>query len=442
MKHILIVTSLLLASFYTNSNAAVHLSDDGTGQLAIVPFYSVANGLETHLKVINTTDQYKAVKVNVRTADLSAHPVYSLNVYLSPHDTWRLAMGQRNNFIAAMNADKTCTLGLTDPADQAVDWSELIWETGFMEVIEMGEIDPIIMNFYNNQNDLCTYIKDIWSTGGQWSSDPLKGIKPATGGLRTDTTIHTPIGSNEPNLDSGTKNSRMIYKGNVIETTWNHGYEAVSALLMKESVTNEYSLLTPVRGHSEWIITMPTMSYHLSEQANQSIAEKNFYYPEGQSINNYIYSREGIDVAQPCFRFSCAWISDVAYLTQLTSVYSLSNTLDNKDFSSVLSVPKNNNTYNFHIYSYKPQFSDSEKIAAQEGIIKLNFTERGAWGPGFSPQASLSGNNILTSQPQTYYGLPVIGFAAHFSYNDAVNAVYSRSQNYSVTRRITEGEPD
>lgn len=466
MKHFFLLTGLLLAGFCGPLNAAVHLSNDGIGQVAIVPFYSVANGLETHLKVINTSDQYKAVRVNVRTADLSAHPVYSLNVYLSPRDTWRLAMGQRNDFIGAITADQTCTMGLTNPADQAIDWSEYIWQTGFMEVIEMGDFDPITMGLYNHQNNLCTYIKDAWSVGGQWSNNPLKGIKPATGNIRVSTEllnvakgysfeipvtllsdffvagtlIHTPVGSHEPNLDSGTKNSRVFYKGEVIETTWNHGYEAVSALLMKESVTNEYNLLTPIRGHSEWIMTLPTMSFHLYSQGNKPIANKDFYYPEGQSINYRAYSSEGFDVPPPCFRFSCAWYPDIAYLSQLTSVYSLTNTLDNDNFSSNLSISTNPNTYNFHVYSYKPQFSDSEKIAAQEGVLKLNFTEKGNSGPGQLPQVSITGINTDTGLNQTFYGLPVIGFAAHFYYNDAALATYSRSQNHSATRRITESE--
>jgi len=250
MKHFFLLTGLLLAGFCGPLNAAVHLSNDGIGQVAIVPFYSVANGLETHLKVINTSDQYKAVRVNVRTADLSAHPVYSLNVYLSPRDTWRLAMGQRNDFIGAMNADKTCVLGLEDPATQSVDWSEYIWDTGFIEVIEMGEIDSDLLGFVTNEDPtkVCQDYTDSWDRSsiiGYWGYDSDRGILPAKGGLsvtseiinvadgysfniptttfknfyETGGKLHTQAGSDEPNLNSGTRYSRLIHKGEVVNTT-------------------------------------------------------------------------------------------------------------------------------------------------------------------------------------------------------------------------------
>lgn len=377
MKRFLTISSLFLICFQCQTLAAVHLSNDGTGQVGIVPFYSVVDGNETHLRIMNTSDQYKAVRVNVRTADTAAQSLYSLNVYLRPHDTWRIALLQRDGFITGLNTDNTCTLGLTDPRKQPIDWSNHIWETGFIEVIEMGEIDPATMDFYSDypgEVNYCGSIEQAWSNNGIWSNNPLQGLQPATGGLQvttelinvaagfsfhmpvtmladfypSNTTLHTAAGSAEPNLSSGSKDSRILYDGDVVETTWNHGYEAVSALLMKQSVTNEFSLITEVRGQTEWTMTFPTLAYHLSDPD----FSENFYYPNNE-VDYAAFSVEGWQTPYPCLSghtCSSSNATKIDYLKQHTAVYNFMRYI-NQDDPMNLSRTDADNVYIYNVNS-------------------------------------------------------------------------------------------
>jgi len=462
MKHILTITSLFLIVFQCQTIAAVHLSDDGTGEVGIVPFYSVVDGNETHLRVINTGNQYTAVRVNVRTADITAQAVYSLNVYLRPHDTWRMAMGQRDDFIAAINTGTTCTLGLTDPASQPVDWSNHIWETGFIEVIEMGNISPITIGQHGDETSYCSLIEEAWSEAGPWSQDPLQGVNPVAGELQITTELinvadgfsfnvpvtlladfypeglrlHTSPESDQPNLDSGTHNSQMTYKGDFIETSWEHGYEAVSALLMKETLSNEFNLIEPILGQTEWIMTFPTLSFHL----NAANFEDNFHYPVTE-FNYSLFSSEGQDIPRPCVGGKLCWPiapPKISYLTQHTAVYNLMK-YDNENYPSNLINTMADNAFEFNVNYDSWRLTTQRQMESQSGTAKLIFPSPHPYSP---VKAQLTGVDSQTGIEQIYHGLPMIGFAVHFIYNNSVPAVYSRSINHSSTRLITDQTPD
>ncbi|KAA3651483.1 MAG: hypothetical protein DWP95_00535 [Proteobacteria bacterium] len=461
MKRILLFIGLFLLGIQYQSLAAVHLSNDGTGQVGIVPFYSTVDGNETHLRVINTGDQYKAVRVNVRTADITAQPVYSLNVYLRPHDTWRMAMGQQDDFIAAINTDTTCTLGLTDPANQAVDWSNHIWETGFIEVIEMGNISPATIGQYVAENEYCSLIEEAWADGGAWADNPLAGINPVNGELQVTTElinvpdgfsfnipvtmlvdfypegskVHTSTGSEQPNLGSGTQISRIIYDGNLVETTWQHGYEAVSALLMKETLSNEFNLIEPIGGQTDWIMTFPTLAFHVSS----AHFEENFQYPVSK-FNYNIFSSEGQDIPLPCVGRFCFPVGKprINYLTQHTAVYNFKE-LNAENFTSNLINTSSNNAFEFGINYNSEWLPIQRQKESQSGTVKLIFPSP---NPNYPVRSQLVGIDSQTGIQHIYHGLPMIGFAAHFSYNNSIPAVYSRSVQHTATRLITEEQPE
>ena len=462
MKRTLILSALMLASYHFQATAAVHLSNDGTGQVAIVPFYSVVDGNETHLRVMNAGDQYKAVRVNVRTADISAQPVYSLNVYLRPHDTWRMAMGQRDGFIAAINTDTTCTLGLTDPGDQAVDWSNHIWETGFIEVIEMGNISPATIGQYVGENEYCSLMEEAWTDGGAWADNPLAGLNPSTGELQVTTElfngvagyslnipatmladfypqgsiVHTTAGSSEPNLDSGSHDSRIIHNGETIETTWEHGYEAVSALLMKDTITNEFNLIESILGQTEWIMTFPTLAFHL----NTANFDENFHYPVTE-FNFDLFSSEGQEIPLPCVpsNFICFPFGQpkISYLTQHTAVYKFMK-YDEENYQTNLIYMMADNAFEFNVNYNGENLNPQRQKESQSGTAQLFLTSP---HPNSPIKAQLIGVDSQSSSEQIYHGIPMIGFAVHFSYNNALPAVYSRSVSHTATRLITE-EPD
>ena len=66
---------------------AVHVNEDGTGQVLILPYYNVNNNFATQIGITNTTDEYKAVKLRFRESGKS-QDVLDFNVYMSPWDQW------------------------------------------------------------------------------------------------------------------------------------------------------------------------------------------------------------------------------------------------------------------------------------------------------------------------------------------------------------------
>ena len=66
---------------------AVNLNSDGVGQVLVYPYYTVNNGLNTLISVVNTTDETKAVKVRFLEGK-NSRECLDFNVYMSPYDVW------------------------------------------------------------------------------------------------------------------------------------------------------------------------------------------------------------------------------------------------------------------------------------------------------------------------------------------------------------------
>ncbi|MBL0038217.1 MAG: hypothetical protein IPP36_05910 [Nitrosomonadales bacterium] len=65
-------------------SAAVHLSDDGQGQVLIYPYYTTRAGNDTYLSVLNSTALSKALKFVSQKARMAARCIFS---YLFPRMT-------------------------------------------------------------------------------------------------------------------------------------------------------------------------------------------------------------------------------------------------------------------------------------------------------------------------------------------------------------------
>ncbi len=156
-----VLAAAVAATFGAMGNAhAVNLDSDGLGQVLIMPFYTVQGTNETLISVVNTTDNVKAVKVRFREA-MNSRDVLDFNLYLSPHDVWVAKVmdaedGGAKLFVPA--SEETCTVpmipaegqpflpfdyagveGLREPADAGPYGIERT-ETGYVEIIEMGEM--------------------------------------------------------------------------------------------------------------------------------------------------------------------------------------------------------------------------------------------------------------------------------------------------------------
>ena len=152
------------------AHAAMYVNERGTGETLIYPFYSAENGNNTLVNIANTTTDTKAVKVRILEAQ-NSQEVLDFNLYLSPRDHFSFAIAATDEGGAKLvTGDNSCTVptipadgvafrGLKyagdklatedDPATDADESKDNFDNTGigrtqvgYIEVIEMGQIDP------------------------------------------------------------------------------------------------------------------------------------------------------------------------------------------------------------------------------------------------------------------------------------------------------------
>lgn len=157
----LVAAGLVAGATMSMPSQAVVMSEDGTGEVLIYPFYTVQGPADaprtTLFTITNTTADYKAVKVRFHEAH-NSRDALDFNLYLSPYDVWTGSVSRTAAGVAAMTtADKSCTIpsvimtGTNSFSTAAYtqtsnndggNQDELRTNEGYIEVIEMGVIDP------------------------------------------------------------------------------------------------------------------------------------------------------------------------------------------------------------------------------------------------------------------------------------------------------------
>ena len=119
---------------------AQQVSRTETGDLAIIPYYTVKDGVNTGMHVINTTDSTQVVKVRLRRGTDSKDAL-DFNLVMSPRDEWTANIGAGGSTgVVVTTNDNTCTVpafpegGAEMPSTFADGATE-----GYVEVIAMAE---------------------------------------------------------------------------------------------------------------------------------------------------------------------------------------------------------------------------------------------------------------------------------------------------------------
>ena len=127
-------------------NAQTVAADTETGDLAIVPYYTVLNGYSTGINIINTADQTHAIKVRFRRAEDSMDAL-DFNVVLSPYDMYTGFISASGDDITFTSNDNSCTApAMTDGKFTMPSIYRAGAETGYIEIISMGTPDPATAN--------------------------------------------------------------------------------------------------------------------------------------------------------------------------------------------------------------------------------------------------------------------------------------------------------
>lgn len=436
--------TMWLAVFAVSSAQAVHLDPRGLGEVLLFPYYTTTGKYDTYINLVNSSEETKAVKVRFRES-MNGATVLEFNLYLAPLDHWSAAVYPRSDGPGAelRSADRSCTVPMAIANGEAIPFSNQDYledsnnglartHEGFVEVIEMAVISegtddwPARIRHRPSGNAFnCFAIRDAWEDAGAWSQDPMDGASRGSGGLYgygvlidveegteatydavaigdftapTASAMHTPPESSTPSLSSGDTQYQMLAGGSPIASAAESGIDAISALLMQATLSNDYVLEPSIGAGTDWVITLPTKNEYINKDpvlapftvawdADDSSACEEFL------VFDYFDREEGAlpsELSTP-FPGQPPFVPPTLELCAQANVVSLNGPTSGSD---VLGASFERNGFLFYL---------EDGFVNGWGMMRFDF-----------------GRPQLEAGAFTFYGLPYIGFALQKYVNGSV----------------------
>jgi hypothetical protein len=297
---------------------AVYLNPQGTGQALVFPYYSVNANQSTLISVVNAKNVAKVVRVRFREG-YNAREVIDFNLVLGPHDAWTATVFalQQADGASVLTRDSSCTApdkplwtaplpgggyrqqffsyayegAQTDSGPTAITRTR----EGYVEVIEMAELRGALAAAASGPQTLnCTPFQEIppYSAdllppgGGLYGNFAIVDVASGTlfGGAATAiedfspgklfNDFGTPITLALASSRAGEADAKVPFDGGYATLTYAsmgypgfHGPNAISALLMADSVFGSMSREASVGSHTEWVLTSPTKLFYTDNQS-------------------------------------------------------------------------------------------------------------------------------------------------------------------------------
>ncbi len=453
-KPVYVALTALSCAICSNAEA-VYVNSNGVGQVLLYPYYTVrtvgSEGYNTYLSVVNIQNTVKAVKVRFLEGK-NARPVVDFNVYLSPYDMWTGALVSTDTGTRLLTTDRSCTVPVFSASGTsgtlAVDFSNNAYSSdaaggsldrtreGYIELIEMGNVagsvaiaathstggtpnscevvrahdgsnmTPGSGGLFGsltliNVNQGTDYTADalalsqfntvspLWSAGGDTSRPTLADVNPKVSVLLADM----------PNGSSRSYRSDWSGSANPVD--------AVSAVLMRDTLANEFVLDMAINAGTDWVVSFPTKRYYYNSAGTVSgLFQSNF--TAAGACDNALLSIFDREKQGPGFLntplYQLCWAVTVANLRSVINSEVLGST------NRVLNI-----------------FTDSPPPSPVPHIVIPSVMQNGWVHASFPPIMMLPNSHQLTSgtttitdlssggmttQAQaTYFGLPAIGFA-------------------------------
>ena len=479
------------------SAQAVALNADGLGNVLLYPYYTVrepsaGNAYNSLLSVVNSTSSAKAVKVRFLEGK-NSREVLDFNLYLSAKDVWVAAVIPTAEGAAIVTPDYSCTDGVVsmddanpthfvnyaytgaydDPANDDLDRTR----EGYVEIIEMGTMWGYAAGLVTHKAGTprvpanCDYVRLLAAQGNlEYYITSLSGglfgtmtlINVGTGmDFGYDATalanfydgeLYEAPGSIEPTLNRADPISLVVDHGigggggYAYITSWNavgnKPVDAVSAVLMHDHIYNEFVLDKGTSSGTDWVVTMPTKgvpdAYYLSKFGTMGspgdkelkvtrLFQRNFKDTGAcDDVDLSKYDREekldkvtsSFSPPPPGQRDQLCWEANVITFRNSNVLGSINKfnvgnptfTFENGWMDLAFTIPSSTLSYVYH-----------------------------QLGGGDTTSIYLANGSTNSYSSATYYGLPVIGFAAITFSNGNVNGVASNfggNFNHKSTRWV------
>jgi len=302
---------------------------------------------------------------------------------------------------------------------------------GHVEVIEMGVLtDTGTDTWATYATHLptgipanCAKLVAAWSSkngvNGAWQAAPTDGIAKPTGGLyglsnilnsadaaafgvepaaieafwEGSETGHTDPGDTLPDLGEGSKNAIVPNNGASYTLAFPNGEDAVSALFMTKSISNDVMINPDLAGLTDWVVTFPTRRYYVNTTLRSPFTS--------------LYKTTDVDA-------SCEPVGIVQYDREEAQ----KDTSQTPVFSpKPPSVTVDPNKLCFETNTITT--ADTSAMSAN-GTVKLDFSYVEGWQ---QISFTATGHTLATGSTgtgPTMTGLPAMGFAA-FKYTNATS---------------------
>lgn len=464
----------VVAAGISGTASAVYVSPDGTGQALTYPYFTTQDGKFTTFSVTNSGPTAKMVKVRFRES-LNSREVLDFNLFLSGYDVWAAAVVDSGNGGAKLilnpnNPDTSCTnpaipssgvafkstqyTGTTnfDSGNDGADQTLARTKEGYFEIIELGtmsngtQIDYVThvggnenpyaagvpgsctsIRSVNNSVDLSAPTNDLFGAasivdvarGTEVSYDPTAFADLTSSPLTQGRALQTEF----PNYTQADPVSTVFISngqgGTTLTSYWgqwagpNGGVNAVSATIMHSSIMNNYALDSEVSAGTDWVATFPTKFYYV--QNNNVNAGGNVDGRWWWPFSNYFWNGS-CDEVQIDY-----WDREELHNTSTVEFSPVTPT------STALCWEANVITFNSSNV-LKSSYSKNIDVGSRpNGWAKITFAD-----PNTASKALVDDNF------NSYWGLPVIGFAATNSFNGDLNGVMSNYGGDNIHKTTTD----
>jgi len=354
---------------------------------------------------------------------------------------------------------------------------------GYVELIEMGDIDPEYVMPTPNSNFLaaithtagkpkaCGDVVAEWagtkfnpSNNGPTLTLDVNGLTAPTGGLAGTGTLinvekgtdysydptplagfytsqqHTEPGDLAPSLSSARNVSAVVVvnqtdgSANVANTVWPHpsygGIDAVSAALMRSNIINEFVVNTAIHAGTDWVVTMPTKRWYVdvatmfnpNTTVSRGVRPFQSVFAAGGACEtiSMSFTNQEEDKKTGSIGFSPAPQGKSQSICWEANVITFNN-------SNVLASPQTASSHNINVGSYPAGWLNLSFPSASATSNLPDDAEAGS-GVGVNPPDTTDGGDVASHQmgisdgtnDETFMGLPVIGFAVQQYVNDVL----------------------
>jgi len=442
----------------TGAADAVNVNPNSLGQVLIYPYYTVnvdgrGNAFNSLLSVVNSTSSAKAVKVRFLEGK-DSREVLDFNLFLSKFDVWTAAIIPSPSTAGGrvITTDQSCTIPSNSLLQAGVDFVNFAYtgsaedgggdgldrtKEGYIEMIEMATFPTFTCTYQdithiNGVPKDCAGISDTQAgldatsaTGGLFGGISIINVDSG-GDYTADAValerfnfgpIYSQANSVRPNLEDANPPTSIVFDAqahgfksdlNIYISNWPQPLyflaDTVSAVLMHDSVLNEFVLDTVTKSGTDWVVTFPTKRFYLNAGTGPALKlfQRNFNNLAGacDDVTLNIYNREeqttsspvSFSPPPPTLTNSICWEANIITFN------------DSNVFGSQNSANINTSFQNGWLnLGFAPPKSPATYHTLGNSTNTVHI-----WG--LDNGCCLNGGQTV-GETKTYLGLPVVGFA-------------------------------